>query len=280
MLFGTLILSYGAYLSFVVCFLALVPIMSLLEINNISKRFGGLQAVKDVSFTVQQGSIKAVIGPNGAGKTTLFNLISGFLGPDSGAILYQGKPIQGKHPHEIAALGLSRTFQHIQLFAHMTALENVMVGCHITGRAGFLAGMLNLPWTWREEREIRGRAQATMDFLGIANLTGSDATSLSYGQQRAVELARALAGDPTMLMLDEPAAGLNMRETADMAKLITRVRDRGVTVLIVEHDMQLVMNISAEIVVLSYGEKIADDVPRAVQANPEVIRVYLGEDDA
>jgi branched-chain amino acid transport system ATP-binding protein len=254
--------------------------MSLLEIKNISKRFGGLQAVKDVSFSVHQGSIKAVIGPNGAGKTTLFNLVSGFLYPDAGTIIYKGVPINGKNPYEIAGYGLSRTFQHIKLFAHMTALENVMVGCHVRSRAGFIAGMLNLPWTRREEQGIRDKAHEMMDFLGIANLAGARALSLSYGQQRAVELARALAGGPTMLLLDEPAAGLNMRETADVAQLIARVRNLGITVLIVEHDMSLVMNISDEIVVLSYGEKIADGVPGAVQINPEVVSVYLGEDDA
>lgn len=254
--------------------------MDLLEIKNVSKRFGGLQAVKDVCFSVRTGSIKAVIGPNGAGKTTLFNLVSGFLCPDAGSIIYQGMPINGRDPYEIAAYGLSRTFQHIKLFAHMTVLENVMVGCHVRSSAGFLAGMLKLPWTRREEQQIRDKAHAMMDFLGIAQLSGAEALSLSYGQQRAVELARALASSPTMLLLDEPAAGLNMRETADVAKLITRIRDLGITVLIVEHDMSLVMDISDEIVVLSYGEKIADDVPRAVQTNPEVVRVYLGEDDA
>ncbi len=254
--------------------------MSLLEVKNISKRFGGLQAVKDVSFGVEQGCIKAVIGPNGAGKTTLFNLVSGFLAPDDGSILFRDAPIHGKNPHEIAVRGLSRTFQHIRLFAHMTALENVMVGRHVKSRAGFVAGMLNLPWTGREEQEVRERALEMMTFMGIAELAGTDAVSLSYGQQRAVELARALAGGPSLLLLDEPAAGLNMRETADMAKLIARIRDLGITVLIVEHDMSLVMNISDEILVLSYGEKIADDVPRAVQSNPEVVRVYLGEDDA
>ncbi len=254
--------------------------MPLLVVKNLNKRFGGLQAVKEVSFTVEQGSVKAVIGPNGAGKTTLFNLVSGFLIPDSGAIVYRDTPIHGKNPHEIAAQGLSRTFQHIRLFAHMTALENVMVGRHVRSRAGFVAGMLNLPWTGREEREIRDKALDIMTFLGIAGLAHADAVSLSYGQQRAVELARALAGGPTLLLLDEPAAGLNMRETADMAKLISRIRDLGITVLIVEHDMSLVMNISDEIVVLSYGEKIADDTPRSVQNNPEVVRVYLGEDDA
>jgi branched-chain amino acid transport system ATP-binding protein len=254
--------------------------MSLLEIKNLSKRFGGLQAIKDVSFAVNKGCIKAVIGPNGAGKTTLFNLVSGFLPPDAGSILYGGAPIHGRSPFQIAALGVSRTFQHIRLFAHMTALENVMVGRHVQSRAGFIAGMLNLPWTWREEQEIRSRSLEIMKFLGIGQLAGVNATSLSYGQQRSVELARALAGEPAMLLLDEPAAGLNMRETADMAQLIARIRDRGITVLIVEHDMQLVMNISDEVVVLSYGEKIADDTPRAVQNDPEVVRVYLGEDDA
>ncbi|HET7319202.1 MAG TPA: ABC transporter ATP-binding protein [Nitrospirota bacterium] len=254
--------------------------MVFLEVKNVSKRFGGLQAVKDVSFTVNRGCIKAVIGPNGAGKTTLFNLVSGFLPPDSGTVVYRDTQINGLGPHQIAGRGLSRTFQHIRLFAHMTALENVMVGCHVKSRAGFIAGMLNLPWTRREEEKIRTKSLEVMDFMGIGSLAAADAVSLSYGQQRAVELARALAGEPAMLLLDEPAAGLNMRETADLAGLITRVRDLGITVLIVEHDMSLVMNISDEVVVLSYGEKIADDTPRAVQNNPEVVRVYLGEDDA
>lgn len=267
---------------FELCYLGIgvCSLMPLLEVKNISKRFGGLQAVNDVSFCVEQGSIKAVIGPNGAGKTTLFNIVSGFLRPDTGLITYQGERINSRSPHEIAGKGLSRTFQHIRLFAHMTALENVMVGRHVKSRAGFIAGMLNLPWTWREEREIRGKALELMEFLGITSLADAVATSLSYGQQRAVELARALAGGPTMLLLDEPAAGLNMRETADVAKLISRIRGLGITVLIVEHDMSLVMNISDEIIVLSYGEKIADDAPRLVQTNPEVIRVYLGEDNA
>jgi branched-chain amino acid transport system ATP-binding protein len=254
--------------------------MSLLEVKNISKRFGGLQAVKDVSFTVQQGRIKAVIGPNGAGKTTLFNLLSGFQTPDMGEVYYRDEPIHLRSPHEIARRGMSRTFQHIRLFAHMTALENVMVGCHVRSRAGFIAGMLNLPRTRREEREIRDRSMHVMELLGISALAPMNATSLSYGRQRSVEMARALAGEPILLLLDEPAAGLNMRETADTAALIIKIRGLGVTVLIVEHDMSLVMNISDEIIVLSYGEKIADDVPRAIQNNPEVVRVYLGEDDA
>jgi branched-chain amino acid transport system ATP-binding protein len=252
----------------------------LLDVRDISKRFGGLQAVKDVSFFVKRGMIKAVIGPNGAGKTTLFNLLSGFLLPDTGTIMFKGAPIHGRPPHQVAARGLTRTFQHIKLFSQMTALENVMVGCHVRSRAGFLAGMLHLPRTWQEEREIRENAYHLMDFLGIASLADAEATSLSYGQQRVVELARACAADPALLLLDEPAAGLNMRETTDIAGLILKIRDRGVTVLIVEHDMSLVMNISDEIIVLSYGEKIADARPGSIQKNPDVIRVYLGEDDA
>jgi branched-chain amino acid transport system ATP-binding protein len=254
--------------------------MAFLEVNNLSKRFGGLQAVKDVSFSVRRGAIKAVIGPNGAGKTTLFNLMSGIIAPDAGTVSFDGRPIHDLGPWQIAAHGIARTFQHIRLFGHMTALENVTVGRHVRSTAGFFAGMLNLPRTRREEREIRERSLAVMEFLGIADLAAAEATSLSYGQQRSVELARALAMEPTLLLLDEPAAGLNMRETADLAKLILKIRDRGITVLIVEHDMQLVMNISDEIVVLSYGEKIADDLPLTVQKDPHVIRVYLGEDDA
>ncbi len=253
--------------------------MALLEVSGVSKRFGGVHAVKDVSFRVEQGMVKALIGPNGAGKTTLFDVLSGVLAPDAGAVAFKGEAIEGRAPHRIAALGLSRTFQHIRLFARMTALENVMVGRHVRSRAGFVAGMLHLPWTWGEEREVVRRAREALDFLGIPELADTDATSLSYGQQRAVELARALAAEPELLLLDEPAAGLNIRETVELAKLIGRIRARGVTVLIVEHDMGLVMNVSDEVLVLSYGEKIADDAPRVVQKDPEVVRVYLGEDE-
>jgi branched-chain amino acid transport system ATP-binding protein len=252
----------------------------LLEVKNLSRAFGGLQAVNKVSFNVQKNRIKALIGPNGAGKTTLFNLISGMLSPDSGSIVFNGKPVQGLRPFQIASKGLARTFQHIRLFPKMTALENVMLGRHTHSNAGFISSMLSLPWTWKEEKAIREKSLEIMGFLGVSELAGTEATSLAYGQQRIVELARALACEPTLLLLDEPAAGLNMRETAEMAHLITKIREMGITVLIVEHDMSLVMDISDEIIVLSYGEKIADDVPLAIQKNREVIRTYLGEEDA
>jgi branched-chain amino acid transport system ATP-binding protein len=251
--------------------------MTILEINNHHKSFGGLQAVLDVSFKVETHQIKAVIGPNGAGKTTLFNLISGALPLDSGGTIFQGQEIQGLPPYQIAGRGIARTYQNIKLFPGMTALENVMLGRHPRSRAGFLAGMLNLPGARREEQEIRAKALALLDLLEITPLAEIEATSLAFGQQRAVEFARALAAEPAMLLLDEPAAGLNMNETAEVARLISRIRDLGITVLLVEHDMSLVMDISDEIVVLSFGQKIAEDVPAAIQQNREVIKIYLGD---
>ena len=254
--------------------------MSLLSVQSLSKRFGGLQAVDNVSFVVPQGAIKALIGPNGAGKTTLFNLISGVLRPDSGSITFDGRTVQGLRPHEIAAKGIARTFQHIRLFPKMTVLENIMVGRHLHSRSGFISGMLNLPFTRREQKEVAAKSRAVMEFLGIEDLADAEAASLAYGQQRVVELGRALACEPKLLLLDEPAAGLNMRETVEISALIGRIRDLGITVFLVEHDMSLVMNISEEILVLSYGQKIADDKPLAIQKNTEVIKVYLGEDNA
>jgi branched-chain amino acid transport system ATP-binding protein len=253
--------------------------VTLLSVRGIGKRFGGLQAFNDLSSDVAAGSIKALIGPNGAGKTTIFNLVSGFLHPDTGEIVFEGAEIQALSSCEVAVRGMVRTFQHIRLFPKMTVLENLMVGRHVHSRAGFLAGMLSLPFTWKEERRIREKSVEIMEMLGIAGHAATEATSLAYGQQRVVEIGRALACEPKLLLLDEPAAGLNMRETNEMGALISRIRDMGVTVLLVEHDMSLVMKISDEVVVVSYGEKIAEDRPLAIQKNREVIRVYLGDDE-
>jgi branched-chain amino acid transport system ATP-binding protein len=251
----------------------------MLALNGVHKRFGGLHAVNDVSFAVPPGSIKAVIGPNGAGKTTLFNLIAGNLPVSAGTITFQGQEIQGKKTHQIARMGMARTFQNIKLFHGMTALECVMVGRHTQSRAGFFSGLFALPWTWREERAIRKRSMELLDMLQVADLADIEVTSLAFGQQRAVEMARALAAEPRLLLLDEPAAGLNIYETAEVARLISMIRDMGVTVLLVEHDMSLVMDISDEIVVLSFGSKLAEDTPPNIQKNAEVIKIYLGEDE-
>lgn len=252
----------------------------LLATKNLHRSFGGVHAVWDVTFNVSCGAIKAVIGPNGAGKTTLFNLIAGTLTPQQGEVLFRGRRITGRKPHAVAAMGIARTFQTTKLFGHMTVLENVMVGRHARTRSGFLAGMLNLPWTWREDRQTRDKAMAILENLGLASCAPETASNLSFGRQRLVEFARALATEPTLLLLDEPAAGLNIYETQELAELIQRIRDRGITCLIVEHDMSLVMNISDEVVVLDQGKKIAEGPPAAIQRNPDVIRIYLGDDHA
>jgi branched-chain amino acid transport system ATP-binding protein len=248
----------------------------LLETRNLCRSFGGVQAVNDVSFGVPAGAIKAVIGPNGAGKTTLFNLIAGTLLPHRGEVVFRDNLITGHKPHAIAALGIARTFQTTQLFPRMTVLENVMMGRHVRTRSGFLAGMLNLPSTWRERRHTEEKAHAILDDLGLAAHAAEMACNMPFGRQRLVEFARALAMEPELLLLDEPAAGLNISETHDLSILILKIRDAGVTCLIVEHDMSLVMNISDEVVVLDQGRRIAEGPPAAIQRHPEVIRVYLG----
>ena len=254
--------------------------MPLLDVARLNRRFGGVHAVNNVSFSVEAGTIKGLIGPNGAGKTTLFNLISGTIPSDSGDVLFDGQPIRNLPPHQIAKRGMFRTFQNIKLFANMTVLENVMMGRHTNSRAGFAAGIFNLPRTWTEERQIRERALAMLDLLGIAHLANMDAQSLAFGQQRHVEMARALAGEPKLLLLDEPAAGLNMHETDRLGELISKIKGMGITILLVEHDMSLVMTICDELVALSFGQIIAQGKPREIQKHPEVIRVYLGDDHA
>ncbi len=252
---------------------------ALLEVRGLGRRFGGLQAVADLSFTVTAGAIKAVIGPNGAGKTTLFNLVSGYARPDTGSVRFCGEEVTGLPPHELAGRGMARTFQQIQLVPGMSVIENVLTGRHRHTRAGFVAGLLRLPGSVREARGARERCLEVLDFLGLASLADAEAVSLAYGQQRLVELARALASEPRLLLLDEPAAGLNMRETEELAGTISRINATGLTVLLVEHDMGLVMNISGEILVLGAGRRVAEGAPREIQRDPDVIRIYLGEED-
>jgi branched-chain amino acid transport system ATP-binding protein len=254
--------------------------MSLLEVSSLSRSFGGLRAVDGVSFSAEGDRITAIIGPNGAGKTTLFNLIAGSLAPDSGGVRLEGADITGLKPFRVARKGISRTFQAVKLSSKMTALENVMLGRQVRSRAGFASGMLAAPWARREERSIREEAMKAIELLGIADYRDRETGGLPFGIQRSVELARAIASEPKLLLLDEPASGLNVRETRVLAELIARIRDGGIAILVVEHDMSLVMDISDEIVVLNFGRKIAQGKPREIQANREVIEIYLGEDDA
>jgi branched-chain amino acid transport system ATP-binding protein len=252
----------------------------LLETKGLHRFFGGLHAVNDVSIAVTQGAIKGVIGPNGAGKTTLFNLIAGTIQPHNGEVIFRDKKITALKPHAVACRGIARTFQTTKLFSHMTVLENVMMGRHCRTQCGFISGMLNLPRTWREDKQTREKALSILKDLGLAEYAFETASNLPFGRQRLVEFARALAMEPQLLLLDEPAAGLNIYETKELARLILWIRDRGVTCLVVEHDMSLVMAICDDVVVLDQGQKIAEGPPRAVQRNPEVIRIYLGDSDA
>ncbi len=250
----------------------------ILELRNLRKEFGGLVAVNDVTFQVQEGQIRAIIGPNGAGKTTIYNLISKFYIPTGGEIFYKQKRIDGLAPYRMAEMGISRTFQNVQIMGNMTVLENVMVGQHCKARHGIISSAFRLPIFKREERETLKRAMEKLEFVGLESKASLPADSLSFGEQRMVEFARALACEPDLLMLDEPASGLSIREMEAMAGLIYRIRDEGVTVMLIEHDMSLVMNISDMVTVLNYGRKIAEGTPREVQNNEDVIAAYLGEE--
>jgi branched-chain amino acid transport system ATP-binding protein len=249
----------------------------ILEIKGLTKVFQGLTAVSDVSFSVEKGIIKALIGPNGAGKTTLFNMVTGLLTPTSGTIRFKGEEINPYPPHERAKLGLSRTFQIIRPFAEMSVLENVMVGCHLRTRTGLIAAALRLPLCRLDERKAREKAMQELEFLGLGNKAYQLAGSLPMGEQRLMEIARALATDPLLVLFDEPAAGLNEKETDHLAEDLLKIKERGITILLVEHDMRIVMKVSDEIVVINYGTMIAKGTPSEIRSNPEVIVAYLGK---
>lgn len=251
--------------------------MALLEISHLSREFGGVRAVEDVSFSVEAGVVFSVIGPNGAGKTTLFNVVTGLYEPSAGEVRLAGETVTGLAPHALAQRGMARTFQNLQICMNMSAVENVMVGAHLGMDRNLLKSMLRFPSLRRADAALRERARELMRDVGLEAWIDAEAGAMPYGALKRLEIARALAAGPRVLFLDEPAAGFNPKETAEIDELIRRIADGGITVVLVEHDMKMVMNISDRILVLNYGRKLAEGTAREVRSNPEVIAAYLGK---